>query len=150
MWGRTVHCIFLITFVRAISSNSPNIIKVWESRKEFSRQEDWDRDFRQCEIKEICPEDSKNCEDKVKWKNVGQRIKKSAEVVVMDDRTFRQASFNHTLTQRDLDDLKDHLCDMAMIKRKAKGGCLILWIPNQCPWEPFTEEACPFSKKWDI
>ena len=150
MWGGTVHFIFLITFVRAISSNSPNIVKVWERRKELTKYEDWTRDVRQCEIKEVCPEDSKNCEYKVKWKNVGQRLKNSAEIVVIDDRTFRQATFNHTLTQRDLDKLKDHFCDMTLIKRKLKGDCLILWIPNQCPWEPFVEEAWPFSRGSEV
>ena len=39
---------------------------------------------------------------------------------------------------------------MTLIKRKLKGDCLILWIPNQCPWEPFSEEAWPNSKDCDV
>merc|ERR1719239_796086 len=67
----------------------------------------------------------------------------------MDDRTFHQSSFNHNIQQKDLDNLKDHLCDMTLIKRRNK-RCWIFWIPNQCPWEPFMEEAWPFSKDCDV
>ena len=109
MWGRSAHFILLIAFGKAISSDDANIVKVWESNKEQSKYEDWNRDVRQCEMKEVCPGNSTNCEDKVKWKKLGQRPKNSAEVVVMDDRTFQQASFNHTLQQKDLDNLHEYL-----------------------------------------
>ena len=150
LWGRLVHSILLVVFVRASSSSNDNIVDVWERNKEFSKQEDWNRDIRKCKIKEVCPEHSKNCEDKVKWKNVGKKLESSAEVVVLDDRTMYQASFKHTLTQRDLVNLKEHLCDMTLIRRNANEDCLILWIPNQCPWESFTEEAWPYSKDCDV
>ena len=152
MWGRLEHSILLIAIVRASSSRNANIVDVWERNKEFSKQEDWNRDMRECKIKEVCPEDSKNCEGKVMWEKVGKRLNRlnSTEVIVLDDRTMYQASFNHTLTQKDVDQLKDHLCDMTLIRRNVKKGCLILWIPNQCPWESFTEEAWPYSKDCDV
>ena len=144
-----IHSILLLVFVRASSSSNNNIVDVWERSKELNKQENWNRDIRKCKIKEVCPEHSKNCEDKVKWEKIGKKLESSAEVVVLDDRTMYQASFKHTLTQRDLVNLKEHLCDMTLIRRNAK-DCLILWIPNQCPWEPFTEEAWPFSKDCDV
>jgi len=147
--SKAQHFILFITFGRAISSENTNIVKVWERSKELSKQEDWNRDVRKCETMEVCPENSKNCEDKVKWRKVGQRLKNSAEVVVMDDRTVQQASFNQNLTQTDLDNLKDHYCDMTLIKRR-KARCWIFWVPNQCPWENFTEEAWPFSKNCEV
>ena len=148
-WSRSVHFILLIAFLQTISSDDANIVKVWESSKEWSKYFDWNRDVRQCEMKEVCPVDSTNCGDKVRWRKFGQRLKNSAEVVVIDDKTFNQASFNHNLQQMDLDNLKDHLCDMTLIKRRNK-RCWIFWIPNQCPWEPFMEEAWPFSKDCDV
>ena len=120
MWGRLEHSILLIAIVRASSSRNANIVDVWERSKEFSKQEDWNRDMRECKIKEVCPEHSKNCEDKVKWKKVGKKLKSPAEVIVHDDRTMYQATFNQILIQEDLDKLKDHLCDMTLIRRNVK------------------------------
>ena len=152
MWRGLVNSVLLIAFVRASSSSETNIVNVWERNKELTKQHDWNRDIRQCKIKEVCPEHSKNCEGKVMWEKVGKRLNRlnSTEVIVLDDRTMYQASFKHTLTQRDLVNLKDHLCDMTLIRRNVKKGCLILWIPNQCPWESFTEEAWPYSKDCDV
>ena len=152
MWRGLVNSVLLIAFVRASSSSETNIVNVWERNKELTKQHDWNRDIRQCKIKEVCPEHSKNCEGKVMWEKVGKRLNRlnSTEVIVLDDRTMYQASFNHTLTQKDVDQLKDHLCDMTLIRRNVKKGCLILWIPNQCPWESFTEEAWPYSKDCDV
>ena len=74
LWGRLVHSILLLVFVRASSSSNANIVDVWERNKEFSKQEDWNRDIRKCKIKEVCPEHSKNCEDKVKWEKIGKKL----------------------------------------------------------------------------
>ena len=69
-----IHSILLLVFVRASSSSNNNIVDVWERSKELNKQEDWNSDIRKCKIKEVCPEHSKNCEDKVKWKKVGKKL----------------------------------------------------------------------------
>ena len=45
MWAGFVHLIHLLTFVSANSSSLGNIVKVWESSKEESTQEDWKGEF---------------------------------------------------------------------------------------------------------
>ena len=146
MWAH----IFLIGFIDIVSSSETNILQIWENSKEVSTPNDWNRDIKQCRIREVCFDDIQACENKVMWKNVPRKLKNSKEVVVMDDRSFYQASFSQTLTQRKLDKLKEKFCDMTLIRKDIKRGCLILWIPNQCPWKPFTEEDRDFSKDCEV
>ena len=57
----------------------------------------------------------------------------------MNDKTFEEATVNYTLKQNDLDELKGYICDLTLIHKQTE-GCLILWLPNQCPWENITNE----------
>ena len=57
----------------------------------------------------------------------------------MDDQTYEEATVNLPLQQNDLDELKRYICDMTLIQKREE-DCLILWIPNQCPWDEITDQ----------
>ena len=134
----------LLLFFTAQSScaerEEVNIVEIWKTTKKNSSPEKWKNNVGICEIREVCHSASEECTaGKIRWENLASLIRNSTQVVIMNDKTFEEATVNYTLKQNDLDELKGHICDLTLIQKHAE-GCLILWLPNQCPWENITNE----------
>ena len=133
----------LIDGGKAVTKES-NIIDIWESSKDtfkYPTPTAWYDTVKTCQIKEVCPEDSENCgDDKIKWRGIADFLKNSVKVKILDNTEYHAVSVRRTLTQKDIDDLKDHICDMTLVKNQQRQDCVILWIQNQCEWEPYAED----------
>ena len=141
----------LLIFFTARPSYAVDIIELWDSTKTSNNLYEWKEYLKTCEIREVCPKDSEQCMgDKILWEDLGIQLQNSTEIVIMDDKNFQEAKVNFSLQQNDLDELTRHICDMTLIQKHAK-GCLLLWIPNQCPWESVTdEEANEYTKDCEV
>ena len=136
---------FLLVFAPKPScaeGEEANIVEMWNTTKQRTSYKQWEEYVTNCTVQEICPKDSKECTgDKVPWKDLEIHLQNSKEIVIMDDQTFQEITVNHTLKQTDLDFLLNStICDMTLIQKRAGGGCFLLWIPNQCPWNSFTDD----------
>ena len=124
-----------------------NIIEVWNTTQTDSSTEEWENRVKICQIKEVCPDQQNDCgHDKIKWKDLALLLENSTEIVIMDDQSFTETTVNLTLSQGDLEKLKSTFCDMTLIQKHGE-ECLILWIPNECPWENFSLEKADQETK---
>ena len=77
--------------------------------------------------------------NKIKWRGIADFLKNSVEVKIFDNTEFHALSTNRNLTQKDIDDLRGQICDMTLVMNQEQEDCVILWIQNQCEWEPYAE-----------
>ena len=147
--GTLTIAFYLIILTKLLVAAESDIVKLWKTRREKSfPKEDWMEYVKQCRIKEVCLDKLTDCRDKIKWEKVKETLENSTEVVVIDDRRYKRATLNHTLSQEDLDHLKEHFCDLTLVK-KEREGCLMMWLPNQCLWESWEtwDKLEPWEKR---
>ena len=147
--GTLTIAFYLIILSKHLVAAESDIVKLWKTRREKSfPKDDWMGYVKQCTIKEVCLGKLTDCHDKIKWEKVKEILENATEVVVIDDRRYQRASLNHTLSQEDLDHLKEHFCDLTLVK-KEREGCLMMWLPNQCLWESWEswDKLEPWEKR---